>query len=140
MRKELISFTLSLLISTQSFAKCKNPVTILEQGVPAPCSGYLFSPDKELEVRLKIEENGLLQKQIELKDLTITNLYKDAIKSSQIVELEEKKAELWRTRAEESTKKLVESENGKSGRELLFFILGMAATVGAGLAIGAASK
>jgi hypothetical protein len=52
--KNLIISTL-ILLSSQSFA-CDKPVTYLLSGDTAPCSGYLFSPKKELEVREKIVE------------------------------------------------------------------------------------
>jgi hypothetical protein len=37
-------------------------VTYLQEGTPAPCSGYLFSPEKEQEVRLKIIDYDRLTK------------------------------------------------------------------------------
>lgn len=48
----MISLILSLIVS--SHAACDKPVSYLQEGASAPCSGYLFTPEKELEVRFKI--------------------------------------------------------------------------------------
>lgn len=51
-----------ILASSISFAECK-PVTYLTEGKPAPCNGYLFTPEKEKEVRDKVQD---LDKYIDL--------------------------------------------------------------------------
>jgi hypothetical protein len=42
-------------------ADCAQPVTYLQQGNPAVCTGYLFSPEKELEVRTKVTNYDKMQ-------------------------------------------------------------------------------
>jgi len=130
----------SLILPIQSMADCPKPVTLLEEGTSAPCRGFLFTPQKELEVRLLNEDNKLLGKEIEFKDIKIDKLNKSLFESDKIYDLERQKTELWRLKAEDSTKKLIESEDGRGKRDLLFVILGVALTVGAGFAIGQAAK
>jgi hypothetical protein len=115
-------------------------VTVLNKAEKAPCRGYLFSPEKEKEVYIKIEENKLLKKEIELKDLKIEFFLTDVKDVEAISKREAEKAELWRVRAEDSTKKLVESESKRGMRDILFLILGIGLTLGAGVAMGAAAK
>ena len=133
--------TLSLILpQNTAAATCEKPVTLLNEGASAPCRGYLFTPEKELEVRIVNEDYKILQKEIEFKDLQIGKLQKSLNESDKIIELEVQKAELWRNRAEDSTKKLIESEDGRGTRDFWMVVLGVALTVGAGFAIGQAAK
>ena len=75
-------FTLLFLIPSLAFAECKQPVSILLEGDKAPCSGYLFTPEKELEVRTKVSNyntmENLVKKQDEIIDVLnqrVTNQY-----------------------------------------------------------------
>ena len=68
------------MLAIPSYA-CEKDVTYLEEGKAAPCSGYLFSPKKEQEVRYKTETFNYVQdfanKQgeiIDIMDERITNL------------------------------------------------------------------
>jgi hypothetical protein len=57
MIKRSLSLFLSIVLySGYSFAACPKPVTYLTEGQTTQCSGYLFTPDKELEVRTKLVE------------------------------------------------------------------------------------
>jgi len=49
--KNSILIILLLLMCINSNATCDNPVTYLKQREAAPCNGYLFSEEKEAEVR-----------------------------------------------------------------------------------------
>jgi predicted DNA-binding ArsR family transcriptional regulator len=76
-----VVFLLVFLISNISYANCKNSVTFLEKGQEAPCDGFLFTPEKEKDVRyLDLSVNyykTLTSKQnevIEIMDKRITNL------------------------------------------------------------------
>lgn len=47
-----------LILSTPNLvfaASCPKPVVLLQEGSPAPCTGYLFSPETELEARIAIQ-------------------------------------------------------------------------------------
>jgi len=57
---KFISILLCTLLSFPIIA-CDKPVTAIKQGEIATCSGYLFSPEKEKEVRIKIAEYDLLK-------------------------------------------------------------------------------
>lgn len=61
---------LFLMISLTANANCDKPVTSLKEGDKAPCQGYLFTEQKELEVRYKIETydtmSNLVKKQDEM--------------------------------------------------------------------------
>jgi hypothetical protein len=49
-----IIFFQNITSITYAGMQCSEPVTYLLEEKPAPCSGFLFSPEKELEVRTKI--------------------------------------------------------------------------------------
>lgn len=67
-----------ILISTQAFAICTKPVTLLDEGAKTECKGYLFTPEKELEVRIKIANfsnmEELVKKTEELNVITEARL------------------------------------------------------------------
>jgi len=48
------------MLITQKSNACSQKVSYLKIGEAAPCSGYLFSPKKELEVRIKVDSYDLL--------------------------------------------------------------------------------
>lgn len=58
--KSLLKIITIILIASNSWANCK-PVTYLDIGNPAPCKGYLFTPEKEQEIYIKLEELKKLQ-------------------------------------------------------------------------------
>lgn len=74
MKWKITGIIISLIAST-SFA-CNKPVTYLTQDTPAPCTGYLFSVEKELEVRIAVEENKQLYKITDTQKTLINNLEK----------------------------------------------------------------
>ncbi len=73
--KKVISLTLSVLLYSQYiFAVCDKPVTYLTETTPTPCNGYLFTPEKEQDVRVRL---GSYDKLLELnskQDQLITTL------------------------------------------------------------------
>lgn len=128
------------LVSTNLIAECQKPVQMLKNGDLAPCDGYLFSPDKELEVRISSEENKILKKQLPLLNNQIYTLKQQLELDSKIIERESQKSELWRVKAYEMTEKFIESENNRGKRDLFFLIGGVILTIGAGFAVGQANK
>jgi len=58
---KFISILVSILLSIPTMA-CEKPVQSLSIGDISPCSGYLFSPKKEQEIRLKVAQFDLLKK------------------------------------------------------------------------------
>lgn len=54
MKLQYLLISVILLINCIGSAECLKPVTHLSVNELTPCEGYLFSPEKELEVRLKV--------------------------------------------------------------------------------------
>ena len=139
MVKGLIVFALSFTIAFPMMACEKNVYRLLKDEA-APCEGFLFSPEKELELRLLDTEHDFLLKELEVKDRLI-NLYKDeGLASSEIISIERHKTELWRSVAEENTLALIKVQENKGYRDWLFFVGGILCTVAAGYSLGQASK
>lgn len=74
MIKMIKLFISVLLISSLSWAECSKPVTYLKESQPAICSGYLFTEEKELEVRTKVLQYDTLDKLVKKQDELIDNL------------------------------------------------------------------
>lgn len=138
--KQVLSLLLATSLALPAQAECNKPVTLLNEGTPAPCRGFLFTPEKESEVRLMNEDNKLMKQEIELKDLKIKYLTQDIKDTEFIINKEQQQAELWRKRAEESTLLLTQKQDTQGRRDWIMLLLGVAITVGAGYAVGQASK
>lgn len=139
-KKSLIALLSLVTFNQAAYAGCTQPVSYVLVGAPSPCTGYLFSPDKEKALRLEDEEYKFNLQLIQLKDQQI-GLYKQEVTDLQDANTkEEQKSELWRKAAEDSTAKYVAVQERQGARDLLFTILGVALTVAAGYAIGAAHK
>jgi len=66
---------LILLASNLSWANtCPNNVSYLKEGIKAPCTGYLFSPDMELQVRTEVIQFEKLQEISSKQDELIITL------------------------------------------------------------------
>ena len=65
-----------LFFTSTSYGICNNPVTYLQENDKVPCSGYLFTPEKELEIRTKISNYERLENVIQKQDLLIDVLNK----------------------------------------------------------------
>lgn len=63
--------TIISLIIFISSAVCDKPVAYLQKQEKAPCTGYLFSPEKEQELRLTNERQKLLLEIVDTQDLLI---------------------------------------------------------------------
>jgi hypothetical protein len=87
------------LIPSLTWAECKQPVSLLKEGEKAECLGYLFTPEKEAEVRTKIANYNNLdlitKKQDELIDILNKRVY-NQIEQNQLLsnqlELREKES------------------------------------------------
>jgi hypothetical protein len=126
---KFIVLLIILCLSGTSYSTCNQPVVSIEKGQAAPCSGYLFTPEKEQEVRLmKIEfiftkkENEILNKKIKLfdKDIEAANL---------VIKKEREHGEVWRTTAITTTKNLVAIEESRGTRDVLLFGTGILTAV-----------
>lgn len=73
--KRIFLSALILLSSLNVKANCETPVTYLLEGEKTPCAGYLFRPDKELEVRVIVAtfDNLKRQNDTQLEMITVLN-------------------------------------------------------------------
>lgn len=134
-----LSLILIMTFSTKVLADCK-PVTPIQAGEVAPCTGYIFTPAKELELRQMNEDYKFSQEQIKLY-LQQKELYKQELEvSNKIAEKEAAKAEIWRQAAEDSTTQYVKLEEARTTRDYLFLLAGIGLTVLSAWSIGQASK
>lgn len=139
--KKLLSLLLATCLALPAQAtECSKPVTLLNEGTPAPCKGFLFSPEKESEIRLLNTDYNLMKQELELKDVKIKLLTQDIKDTEFIIKREQDQSELWRKRAEESTLLLTKKEDSQGRRDWFMLLLGVVITVGAGYAVGQASK
>lgn len=129
-----LSFTWSGL----AYAQCPKPVTLLQPKEPAPCRGYLFSPEKEMELRLLNEDHKFLTQKLKLREQQLELLLQESKNLDSIAAMERQKAEMWRNAAEQSTLRLLEKEEKQASRDWFHVLGGVALTVLAGWAIGQA--
>jgi hypothetical protein len=112
---------LILLTSTASFA-C-DPVKYVEKGQPAPCTGYVFTPDKEKEVRLKVVELDFYKDLVTLKERQLV-----AIKEEN--DIITKRYDLWKKESDSLSRDLSKERSNNFWRTSLYFVLGAAVTTG----------
>jgi len=112
---------ITMLYTSTALATCSKPVTYLTKGSETPCTGFLFSPEAEGKVRLSDLDLSLQKDMGVLREQQL-NLLKEDNK----LLLDQKN--LWRTRAEDSTKKLIDSEGNKIWSMFLYFAAGAAVT------------
>lgn len=139
--KQLLSLLLSLSLAIPAHADdCSKPVVPLDKGAQAPCKGFLFSPDQEHKMYLLDQDHQLLQQQLD-GEKKLVQSYQKSLKDFQpILDDEQKKSELWRKAAEDSTQKLVEIKDNTGKRDLLMIGLGVLLTIGAGFALHQADR
>jgi hypothetical protein len=140
--KSMYKSIIVLLIASYSSSvlACGVPVTPLRAGEQAPCAGYLFSPEKELQLRIQNEEYKVLMEQVKLY-LQQKELYKQELAQTQvIIDKTEAKAELWKTRAVDITEKYVTQQENHGYRDWAFLLAGVGITALAGWTVGQVSK
>ena len=138
--KALMALIIALSMPINSYsAVCQSPVKLLEEGSTAPCRGYLFSEDKELQVRIAIKEYELLKQEADSLNKMIDKLNTKNNLSEKILVLEMDKTELWKAKAEDITLKYTTVEENRGKRDLLFVVLGVGLTVLAGWGLGQAA-
>ena len=129
MKKLLATVMLFFFLTGTAFAG--GPVKI-KKGEPAPYDGWVFTQQQEEKVRLDIIELQSVRKQIELKTDLILN-YKQQIEFHVLTEERYKRA--W----EETEDSLLKVTKAVNRNKLLYMLLGIGLTVGAGYAMGAAN-
>jgi hypothetical protein len=134
--KYVLAALLALNMPTSVLAECVKPVAALEQGAPAPCKGFLFSPKKELEVRLLSKESELLKVELETLNLMVDKYGKKSVEYEKIIDLHISRTELWKAKAEDITLKYVAVEESRTKRDITFILVGVGLTVLAGWSLG----
>jgi hypothetical protein len=120
----LISLLVNAIICESVFAGCSQPVFHLQPNQPAPCEGYLFSVEKEKELRLLSEDYKILKDKFDAQQY-LTEIYKT-------------QTSLWKEISD--NQKYLDAQERSSNRDLWFLLGGVVLTVAAGFAVGAASK
>ncbi|PCI45898.1 MAG: hypothetical protein COB41_00480 [Proteobacteria bacterium] len=111
---KILSFILCIFLSVPAFGKCDKPVSYLSKGSTVSCTGYLFSPEKELEVRLKVEKYNFLE------EYSKTQQDINEILSKRLTDSQEYNQYL--------SKRLKEERGSKFWRTTLYFGLGVLVT------------
>lgn len=136
---KILPLILVCAFSSKALADC-SPVTPLNAGDAAPCQGFLFTPAKELQLRLMNEDYKYLKEQTDLY-IQQKELYKKELETTQqIADKEAQKAELWRHQAEDSTQKLTQMQDRQGYRDWAFLLSGIALTTLAAWSVGQAHK
>lgn len=139
--KKIMALLVSLSLAVNCLAtECSVPVKSLEEGSPAQCKGFLFSPAKELEVRLMKKDYDLYKLEVETTNAIIDRYQKKEFEFEKVIELESKKADLWKTRAEDITLKYVSLEENRGRRDFMFILAGVGLTVLSAWAMGQAAQ
>lgn len=137
----VLAITLSgqCLAAPLAGTSCQQPVYALSAGTPAPCTGFLFSPDEESKLRLEDQDYKLLKDESDLKDKQL-QLYKGEVDDLQTAITKEKdETKMWRDTADTAEQKYVTQQERAGYRDMFFTFLGVLLTVGSGYAIGKAS-
>jgi len=137
--KRVLVIVLSFLLSEPSYG-CESPVKYLQKGELTTCEGFLFSKEKELEVREQIEDYKSLLETSELHIQLQERLREQVILSDLEAAKEREIADLWRTKAIESSTKLIELERSNTWRDFGLVLGGVGLTALAGWTIGQVSK
>lgn len=135
--QKIISLVLSSVVTCNAFAtECPKPVQYVLENEKVNCTGYLFSPTKEAEIRLKNEDYKTLLEQTKLYLEQIDNLKQQVATVEKIAEKEKQKAELWRTSAEQTTEKYISLQERTDVRDYVFLLSGIGLTVLAAWSLG----
>lgn len=108
---------------------CISKVVSINKGEEAPCTGYLFSPEAEEEAWKTKETNKILEKREELNKQKEEMLNKQLEIKDLIIEKKDEQVNIYHTKLVDTTKKYVDSQEGRGSRDLLFIGLGVLATV-----------
>jgi len=130
MEKVISLFISILLVCNVSLANCPKPVTLLDEGTPAPCTGFLFSPEQEKLVYQATED----AKYYKLLSEKLTE--RQALQAEQITIMDQR-LQLYMNQSNELAKELNNEKNDDFWHKTLYFGLGIVVT---GLAVSAAKR
>lgn len=121
MKKLLIVILSWGLISPPALGDdCASPVVPISKGAVASCTGFLFSPSKEQQVRLVNDDYDFMKQQVDIlsKQKAFTQGQVDDLQSA--VDSQKKEINLWRTDDINNSQKLIKAEEGRGTRDALF--------------------
>lgn len=135
--QKVISLILGSVVTCNALAiECPKPVQYVLENEKVNCTGYLFSPAKEAEMRLRNEDYKTLLEQTKIYLEQIDNLKHQVVTTEKIAEKEKQKAELWRSSAEQTTEKLISLQDRTTVRDYVFLVSGVGLTVLAAWGLG----
>jgi hypothetical protein len=134
--KKLLTIILLFSHINAYSTSCSKNVAYLEEGKTAPCTGYLFSPDQELKVRLLDDQNLFLTDQAKFKDKQLQLYINQAKLSDDLYQKEQQKSVMWRTTAEDATEKLVKADSNRGWRDFAMILVGIGLTCLGAWAVG----
>lgn len=137
---KILASILIALLPLQTLAECVKPVQYLQSGDRATCTGYLFSPAKELELRIKNEEYKLLTEQTRLYIQQLEFYKKELEVNDKLIKKQEEKTELWRTATETYSDKYLQLKEKQQSQEYYFFGAGVLATLLTTLSVAQLTK
>lgn len=128
--KQLISIITAFSITTSAVAsECPKPVQYVLENEKVNCTGYLFSPAKEAELRFRNEDYKNLLEQTKLYIQQIETLKSEVQVLEKIADKEKQKAELWRSAAEQTTERYIKLQERTDVRDYCFLLAGIGLTV-----------
>ena len=113
MKKTIVSI---LLLSQVSLA-CNKPVTYLTQNTPAPCTGFLFTPEKEKQVREYLKERDSFAEILGKQD--------------ELIVTQDKRIDVLLQRNTHLEKRIQSVESQSRFEQIMYFCLGLAVGIGA---------
>lgn len=108
-------------------------VKYVEKGEPAPFTGYLFTPEKEGEVRQDVES----LKYYKLLDESNQRII--ALKDKELAAVNANYA-IWQKQSEQLSKELEDAKSNSFWRQTLYFGLGALLTTGLAFAVNKSTK
>jgi len=121
-------FTLALILMFSFNVLAEGPVKYVLKGEPAEYNGYLFTPEKEKEVRFKLIDGELNKELLEINTKKL-NLVEAQYKLANDQSL------MWQTESNRLAKELVRKDRLDFWENLMYFGLGVLVTVAAGYTV-----
>jgi hypothetical protein len=119
---KLFTYLLVFLLSFNSYAtNCKESVVLLEEGKPAPCTGFLFSPSAEKQASKAVDDAKYYK---ELSDLLHN---KNELLISEL-KVQDERLMLYMKSTHELAQEVNRKQNEDFWQKTLYFSLGIVTT------------
>lgn len=125
--------TQALFLTLLTSLNALGQVQYLDKGIPAPYSGFLFTPEAEKANRLRLLERDYFEQlDVQNKHLIELQVAQTAIVQQQV--------DLWKGQSENLSKQLTEMKDNSFWKSLLYFGLGCILTTAVVFGVNKASK